>query len=285
MKRRWIVRAVALVSTFLLAVPGIGSGSPASATTTSTTVLTACHHVTHTESSPFHSLFSAGDFTLQLSGDQLGIDQEASVPGSSGSHSVQVWTWVRTDPRGVHHDYRDATVLSLLCDGDITLRHSTGALLWHSNTAGSGGKRLALLPSGILALYNTVGTIVWRSGTTARLMATGSRLWQRQSLTTSTADNTSVTRKLLMQTNGNLVYRWGSKTLWQSHTYVPGSHLTFTNDAQLGVVSPAGHVLWRSSSKIGPRGSVLDVENMRITEYHPRQAFVWQLPNIPWIVF
>ncbi|MFC6706907.1 hypothetical protein [Flexivirga alba] len=104
-------------------------------------------------------------------------------------------------------------------------------------------------------------------------------------MTASTADNTSVTRKLLMQKDGNLVYRWGSKVLWQSHTHVAGSHLTFTNTVQLGVVSPAGHVLWRNTSKIGPLGSVLDVENMRITEYYPRQAFVWQLPGIPWIVF
>ena len=116
-------------------------------------------------------------------------------------------------------------------------------------------------------------------------MATGSRLWPGQSLSTSTADNTTVTRKLLMQKDGNLVYRWGSRVLWQSHTHVAGSHFTFTSTAQLGVVSPSGHVLWRSSYRTGPRGSLLDVENMRITEYYPRQAFVWQLSGVPWIVF
>lgn len=285
--RVWRSRVLTAACAVALALVGsAAAGNTAeAATATGTTVLKACHHVTHLERDPTHSLFDAGDFTLQLNGDLLGIDQATAVPGSKGSYSVQLWTWVRTDPHGVHKNYRDATVLSLSCTGDITLRHSTGALLWHSKTSGLGGKRLALLPSGILALYDASGHIVWRSGTTARLMATDHRLWPGQSLSASTADNTSVNRKLLMQPNGNLVYLWGSKVLWQSHTHVAGSHFTFTKNAQLGVVSPSGHVLWRSTSRIGPRGSLLDVENMRITEYYPKQALVWQLSGVPWIVF
>ncbi|MFC6706906.1 hypothetical protein [Flexivirga alba] len=147
--RNWTRHVLAMACAVLLGAVGFAAPvSSAEATAAGTTVLTACHHVTHLESDTFHSLFFAGDFALQLNGDLLGIDQETPVPGSKGSYSVQVWTWIRSDPRGVHHDYRDATVLSLLCDGDITLRHSTGALLWHSNTSGSGGNDSRCCPPG-----------------------------------------------------------------------------------------------------------------------------------------
>lgn len=234
-------------------------------------VLTACNHL---KAGSANDKLVSGRFTLFVSSDYLGIDEMTWLNGPAGRDYFSTGTWFRDEPNGFHTDH-DATVLAFYCNGDLALRHSTGKLLWHSNTANRGAKTLTLTSGGNLVMTTATGTLVWQSGSGSTLLPANSILRSNSRLLNNWADQQGApTRTLNMQTDGNLVYRVGSTVRWQTRTKVPGSHAAVTTHAQLVVVAPDGRVLW-SSGKTGSSYSVLDAAQLGIEQYSPTMRTVW----------
>ncbi|MFM6849282.1 MAG: hypothetical protein ACKOVB_09285 [Terrabacter sp.] len=235
-------------------------------------ILKAC---THLKAGTASDRLANGRFTLQVSSDLVEIHETAWMSGSRGRDYLTTGTWFRDDPTGRYQSNTDATLLAFYCNGDLALRHSNGALLWHSNTANKGATTLALTSGGNLVMTTSAGKVVWQSGSGSTLLPANSILRSNSRLVNVWADQQGYpARTLSMQTNGNLVYRVGSTVRWQSRTSVPGSHAAMTTGAQLRVVAPDGRVLW-SSGRTGSSYSVLDAGPFWIEQYYPSSKVVW----------
>jgi len=56
------------------------------------------------------------------------------------------------------------------------------------------------------------------------------------------------TYRLVMQGDGNVVLYGGSRALWASHTFVPGTVLTMQGDGNLVAYTPTGRPVWASAT-------------------------------------
>ncbi|MGW6278383.1 hypothetical protein [Kribbella sp. NPDC055071] len=132
--------------------------------------------------------------------------------------------------------------------GDFRLVAPGVGVLWNSNTAGRGGKRLVLTRTANLILYTADGRIVWQSTSGQCWLNANSALSSKQSLRLGWTKNRTPAPWLVlaMQANGNLVLRRGRHTVWQVRPNVPGSYLRFTSNGELLIRSPSGKLLWRS---------------------------------------
>ena len=120
-------------------------------------ILKAC---THLKAGSTSDRLVNGRFTLQLSPDFVEIEETAWMSGSRGRDYTTTGTWFRDDPTGRYQSNTDATLLAFYCNGDLALRHSNGALLWHSNTANKGATTLALTSGGNLLMTTSAGKVV-----------------------------------------------------------------------------------------------------------------------------
>lgn len=231
--------------------------------------LKACQNL---RAGTFNNMLLNGRFTLEVYRGTVEINHSVPINGPRPdvylSHS-----WLQMDYRA-NQPVGDATYLAFYCNGDLALRHENGSLIWHSNTAGRGGARVSLSSGGNLAIYTAAGQVVWQSGSGASAMATNSVLRSNSRLITISNFLNEPPSTLAMQTDGNLVYRNGSKVAWQTKTRIPGSHAGLTTKAQLVVVSPAGKILW-ASRPAGTSASVLALDAPRITQYQPTEKILW----------
>jgi hypothetical protein len=263
-------RLLAVTATALTIAAG-ATVAPTSASAAPGPVLTACNHL---KAGTASDRLVNGRFTLTVSSDYLELDEMAWLNGPAGRDYTSTGTWFRDEPTGFHTDH-DATMLAFYCNGDLALRHSSGKLLWHSNTANKGAVRLSLTSGGNLVMTTATGTVVWQSGSGSVLLPANSVLRSNSRLVHAWADQQgNPVRTLSMQTDGNLVYRVGSAVKWQTNTHVPGSHAGVTTRAQLVVVAPDGRVLW-SSRATGSSYSVLNAGPFWIEQFSPSLTTIW----------
>ncbi|GAA2033126.1 hypothetical protein GCM10009740_24320 [Terrabacter terrae] len=254
------------------ALTGPLAGADAATVASPGPILKACYHL---KAGTNADRLVNGRFVLRLSSDLLQIEETAWLNGPAGRDSTSTGTWFRDDPNGFHQADHDQTLLAFYCNGDLALRHSDGALLWHSNTANRGATRLALTSGGNLVMTNAAGKVVWQSGSGSVILPANSVLPSNRRLVSAWADQQGAAlRSLNMQTDGNLVYRVGTAVRWQTRTTVPGSHAGVTTRGQLVVVAPDGRVLW-SSGKTGSSYSALYVSPFWIEQYSPTIATIW----------
>lgn len=127
-------------------------------------------------------------------------------------------------------------------------------------------------------MYNTAGGVVWQSGSGRIAIGANSILPSNSRLVSVWGNQQGdPVATLGMQTDGNLVYREGSRVRWQSNTHVPGSRAALTTAAELRVLSPGGTVLWSSRNR-GTSYSVLEVEHLSITQFSPGIKAIWSPP-------
>jgi len=248
----------------------VGPVAPAQAAPGPT--LRACHHLVAGTAT---DRLVNGGFTLAVGSDRVEIDQTAWVNGPQGRDYTSTGTWFRDDPQGFHQANNDATLLAFYCNGDLALRHSDGALLWHSNTANRGAVALSVTSGGNLVMTTAGGRVVWQSGSGSAILPSNSVLPSNHRLVSGWADQQGApARSLNMQTDGNLVYRVGSTVRWQTRTATAGSHAALTTRGQLLVVAPDGRVLW-SSRNTGSSYSALYVEQFWISQWSPTVTTIW----------
>ncbi len=93
-----------------------------------------------------------------------------SLTSPSGSHTllhhddgnlVLYCNGTHTPAWATGTDWIDGGWLDLTLDGDLVLRTSCGAPVWHSDTAGRGVRRLTVADDGALALLDAAGAPVW----------------------------------------------------------------------------------------------------------------------------
>lgn len=58
--------------------------------------------------------------------------------------------------------------LCMQADGNVTLRDSSGELMWHTNTGNQGGHTFAMQGDGNLVLYNFASQPIWASGSSGK---------------------------------------------------------------------------------------------------------------------
>lgn len=266
------------IARFVLALVVAFSALPATAASAATrpegvVVVTACHQL-RASSAP-----TDGQYTLSAGGDLFEISESTQITNTSAIAGI---SWARWDRTGRYTSYRDPSYLALTCNGDLQFWHAPGTMLWHSGTAGSRGARLIINNEGELRLYTADWShLVWRSRSGQRYLGAGSILPSGGRLASGGADHHNyVLRTLVMQRDGNLVYRVGGVVRWQTGTHVAGSHAALNAHAQLVVIGPAGHVRW-SSKTTGHRDSVLDVEFMRVDDCsYGVCRTIWHAPGV-----
>jgi hypothetical protein len=154
-------------------------------------------------------------------------------------------------------------------------------VVWHSNTAGRGGKYLMLTRTGDLVLYTANWKILWQSASGPCWMKSNTVLPSNNSIRVgyTFSGKARPWRVLTMQTNGNLVLRYGSKVVWQTRTNVPGSRAALTTLGELLVQAPNGKVLWRSNRRSGPNCACL------LTLGQPAfpELAIYDIRTPPWI--
>ncbi|MGO4596438.1 hypothetical protein [Terrabacter sp. 2RAF25] len=256
---------------------GVAATAPASGAVpaaTSSSVLAACYNVRAL--TPNDKLFNSR-FVLTAFPDYLQLEEDVTFPGELETAYV-TYTWTRTNPNPPTYA-TDRSYLALHCNGDLAFRRSNGTLLWHSNTANRGVTRLVLTAGGNLTLLDAAGRMVWQSGTGRSTMPANSVLPSNAKLTSDRNVELDGKRdSLSMQTDGNLVYRRGSRVAWQSDTHVPGSHAGLTTRGQLVVVTPGGRYLW-ASHPTGSRRTVLDVGAGCVCDLENHLLPVWGFPG------
>ncbi|MFF1822615.1 hypothetical protein ACFVWG_35260 [Kribbella sp. NPDC058245] len=153
------------------------------------------------------------------------------------------WLVIHTIHPSLTNAYTDLTPA-----GDFRLIGPGVGVLWHSNTAGLGGKHLMLTRDANLILTTASGKVVWQSTSSQCWLNANSVLASKQSLRSGWTKNTTPKPWLVLtvQANGNLVLRYGSTIVWQVRPNVPGAYLRFTADGELILRSPSGQALWRS---------------------------------------
>lgn len=197
-----------------------------------------------------HASLANGWYSLNVYSAFLELDESIPLPGSDGTSTSTTGTWMRQDPTGKIQPQHDRSVLRLRSNGDLVLRTSWGARLWHSDTAGSGAVRLTLHQRGNLALHTESGKVVWQSHSGQVQLSGGMTLGPGERLRDAweTAFKGGKLVTLTMQKDGNLVHRCGGAVDWQTHTHVKGSSLKMRSDGLLRVVTPKGRTVWSSHS-------------------------------------
>ena len=189
-------------------------------------------------------LSASGEFELFLSSGMVNVQQEAGGTGT-GTWSAGVLTG----------DVMTATVLTLQTDGNLVLR-ANGRVQWATNTAGTGARDYFVIQDdGNLVLRNAAGTAVWAAGSGPAILAPGKTLPVGGHLRNQNGTSLPFA-DLAMQTDGNLVMRYGSAVVWSSGSRVPGSRLVMQTDGNAVVVAPSGSAVWASGTA-GHPGSVL----------------------------
>ncbi len=225
-------------------------------------VLNACQKLTAGTTS---DALVNGNYRLWVTREAVDITQTIPVDGPGGRLYPSVSTWFRDDVGAPAPRTTTASYLAFYCNGDLSLRRSDGHLIWHTDTAGRGATKLALTSGGNLVMYDTAGRVVWQSGSGQAALGANSILRSNSKLTNLTGDQYGEpVQTLAMQTNGNLVYREGTRVRWQSGTSVAGARAALTTKGQLIVQAPDGRILWRTAGTGTYAGLV--VETMEVIE-------------------
>ena len=220
-------------------------------------------------------------YVVLVGSGSLEIDQYAPENGPSGPNSTATTLWLVADPTGETAP-RDASTLTVMPGGNLVLAAASGRVLWTSNTAGMGtNSALAITAQGDLVLTTGAGKVTWHSNTTSVLLTAGQSLaagssWRawywngRQDVLVAT---------MTIRTDGDLLFRCGTQIVWQSNTFIAGSHVSMTTSGNLEVVGPYGLVRWQSNSgRAGPY-SWLRMPDMTI--YNQAFSVMWAAHQAP----
>lgn len=277
--RKSAARVLAAVAAAALSAVGAGvtTSAPANATTTRGSTLTACHSLSNPHGSYSTEVLVANDtqgdrYDVSIGAGAVYLDQNVSfsTPGSPGSAGGTNWT------QGGSAKGAGSTKLALYCNGDLALLGPKGTRLWHSNTAGKGGKRVTLTTGGNLVIYTAKNKAVWSSRTGRDMLVSGHSLWAGQTLVGAVRQYSS-RNTLTMQSDGNLVHRCNGVVRWQTHTSAARSHARITPHGLLQVVSPTGRVLWTTSRQ--GWGGFLSMYDGELYNGGSNGGFLWHVPN------
>jgi len=221
---------------------GVVQSAPASAATTSVLVMSAG------QKRIVNSWVANGDYEFDVGPSSFSVTQQGTLndPRQTAT-SYTCWEVNVANPATF------SSYLGLTNAGDLQIVIPGTGVVWHTNTAGRGGKYLMLTRTGDLILYTANWKILWQSASGPCWMKSNAVLASNHSIRVGyTFNGTHPWRVLAMQTNGNLVLRHGSKVVWQTRTNVPGSHAALTTLGELLVQAPNGKVLWRSNRRSSP---------------------------------
>ena len=257
---------------------GVAQSAPASAATTSVLVMSAG------QKRAVDSWVPNGDYSFVVKPGSFSVDQQGTLNGPRQIVTSRSCWEVNTP-----HPSTNSSYVGLTNAGDFQLVVPGAGVVWHSNTAGRGGKYLMLTRTGDLVLYTANWKILWQSASGQCWMKSNTVLASNHSIRVGyTFSGTRPWRVLAMQTNGNLVLRHGSKVVWQTRTNVPGSRAALTTLGELLVQAPNGKVLWRSNRRSSPNcACALDLgfpalAELAITNVSTGPSItVWQVPVPP----
>ena len=148
--------------------------------------------------------------------------------------------------------------LSMQSDGNLVY-YQNGKARWNSRTNGNPGAYLALQTDGNLVVYSSAGRPLWFSGYKCDLIFTieNRRQWEdtghSDSLHMLPGDvimSPNGSKRLTLQTDGNLVLYRGSTPLWHTHTWGnPGSKFIAQGDGNFVLYSNTNKPLWYTRSR------------------------------------
>ncbi|TWE11673.1 hypothetical protein [Rudaeicoccus suwonensis] len=239
--------------------------------------LTACNNIKSSAQIPL--LVSTNEsYAFVVTPGAAMVLQDLRLPNAADYGDLALPTWVVFNGST---SWEDDTMLALYCNGDLAVRAQSGALIWHSNTAGKGGKKVTISNSGNIVMTNAAGAVVWQSGSRAEALTANHILPSNQFLqfwAYGVGEGTQQTR-LSMYTNGDLAFSVNGKVVWHSKTKVPGSHAALTTRGQLMVISPAGKLQWSSKNGGGSLNTAFDTSSGTIFVADDDGTPIWQVPG------
>ncbi|AKJ02084.1 D-alanyl-D-alanine carboxypeptidase-like protein [Archangium gephyra] len=143
-------------------------------------------------------------------------------------------------------------------DGNLVVYNPSNVALWQSGTGGNSGAFLALQDDGNVVIYNATATrALWQTST----VVLPPRISNGQVLYSGTSVRSEDGRhRLVMQSDGNLVFYRGGVAKWSSGTASPGARAVMQADGNLVVYNPSNVALWQSGTG-GNTGAFLAVQD------------------------
>jgi hypothetical protein len=183
---------------------------------------------------------------------------------------TMAWAALTGDgPKGV-------CTLTLRTDGDLVDRSSTGKLLWHTGTAGTGShNRLSLLSNGNLVLRNYRGTELWssasgRAGDPAKATLTsGHRLLPGKQLVRGAW-------ALTLRHSGDLVLTQSGRVKWHSKTAGRrGTHLDLRANGDLVLYRTDRRAVWSARTRAGSGARLVLQDAGNLVLYTRVRTAIW----------
>jgi hypothetical protein len=179
-------------------------------------------------------------FNLSAFADSLQLTENVSA----GGKAVGAACWERLIPG---RNPNAATRLSMQTDGNLVLYSGQHHPLWSTRTAGTGTHNyFQVQDDGNLVVHTATGHVLWAAGEQGCLMVAGGRIAPGHALTALGALTHFVSLK--MQTDGNLVLRYGSRVDWASNTHSAGATLALLTNGSLIIQSKTKKTIWSSGT-------------------------------------
>jgi outer membrane lipoprotein-sorting protein len=178
---------------------------------------------------PGQSLFAAdGRYQLIMQTDgNLVLYQDGAARWSSNTRTASSFAIMQTD-------------------GNLVVYDPSGRALWSSVTVGNTGAFLALQDDGNLVIYTQAADrALWQTSTVILppRISGGQSVPAGGSLVSEDGRH-----RLIMQTDGNLVFYRSGSARWWTGTATPGSRLVMQADGNLVVYDPSNRALWQSGT-------------------------------------
>lgn len=179
-------------------------------------------------------------YDAYVAGCSVWLDHNYSVGGQH--YSPNIW-WA-----GIGNFSRTGCHLSLQRNGNLVLYTHAGKRLWSAGTQRTGhDNRLVLRNDGNLVLLTSAGRVVWSSRYGRAVLRSGESLLPGQSL--QTLLNRFVEAKLLLRTNGNLVYWQYGRRVWSTRSAGSGAaRLTMQRNGNLVLRRADGSRVWAAGT-------------------------------------
>ena len=202
-----------------------------------------------------------GRYTLGLQDGSLMVNRGAVTTFRSLQADYGRFTW--------------GDVMRLQSDGNLVVYRSDGVPVWHTQTHGQGPAQLRLQDDGNLVLYSTATwKPLWNSG----ILTDVTRLSRETLYPGMAMYSPDGLRQLVMQRDGNLVLYRGSRPLWNSRTFVPGSRLV-VDGGVAAVIAPDNRFTWVTPTGSGAVLVMQDDGNTVVYAPRPTWHSNTALPN------
>gem|GEM_PF-5459591 len=165
-----------------------------------------------------------------------------------------------------------ATTCTFQTNGNLVLRNGSGGVVWHASTHGEGGSRLYVTDYGNLKM-DGAGGLVWHTNTRATTLRVGATLGVGQMLVSK-----SLSHKLLMQSNGNLVLRKGNTVVTHTQTHgTSATRLVHQANGNLVLRTDANDVVWHSHTHGNTSDRLVVTAAGNVVLYGPETNKLWKL--------